>query len=143
MCVISVSLHATYTVLFCDKCHREPCVRPWSTCRIYVTSAAQEDGARALPAARRRQTYVAAKRCGQKSLFIEGQRERKGRWLQLSHVIRGAIHRFVFHIFSAKFHSLPQHIYLSTSFHRGPIPACSSVTPTLCMPFFTTSTDLL
>lgn len=49
----------------------------WSPCRIYVTSVAQEGGARALPAAWRRQTYVAAKSRGQKSLFIEGQRERE------------------------------------------------------------------
>lgn len=56
---------------------RELCVCSWSPCRIYVTSAVQEGGARALPAAWRRPTYVAAKSRGQKSLFIEGQREKE------------------------------------------------------------------
>lgn len=42
-----------------------------------MTSAAQEGGARAFPAAWRRQTYVAAKSCGQKSLFIEREGEKE------------------------------------------------------------------
>lgn len=58
------------------KMARVLCVCSWLPCRIYVTSAAQEGGARAFPAARRRQTYVAAKSCGQKSLFIAGERDR-------------------------------------------------------------------
>lgn len=51
--------------MFRWKMSRESCVCSWLLCRIKVTSAAEEVGARAFPAVWRRQTYVAAKSCGQ------------------------------------------------------------------------------
>lgn len=110
-------------LVFKWKMAKELCVCSWLPCRIYVTSAAQEGDTRAFPAARRRQTYVAAKSRGQKSLFIEGQIERGGRgWLQFSHVTRATIHHLCVPYLQLSFHSLPQHIYRNTSFHCGCSP---------------------
>lgn len=69
-------LYSLVILVFKWKMSRELWVCSWLPCRIYVTSAAQEGGARAFPAAWRRQTYVAAKSSGQKSLFIEREGER-------------------------------------------------------------------
>lgn len=74
------------------KMARELCVRCLLPCRIGVTSAAQEGGARAFPAAWRGQTYVAAKSRGQKSLFTGGTK-----------------HHFLLRILTATTH-LPRHM---------------------------------